>query len=143
MARLYLALGSNLGDRERNLCTALEKLDAVFGPRVAVSPLMNTASCGFSGPDFLNGIVVYESRRRALTILGICKLIETEMGRRDVPEYDSRGDRVYHDRIIDIDILKYGNLHIQTQELNIPHPQMESRPYIKELLLHLQVVENI
>lgn len=140
MAKLFLALGSNLGDRESNLKDALARLDAVFGARADQSRTINTAACGFDGPDFLNCIVVYESRRRPATILRICKQIERAMGRTDAPEYDENGNRVFHDRIIDIDILSYGNIKVNTDTLTIPHPQIQTRPYIKELLSGLQPV---
>lgn len=137
MAKLFLALGTNLGDRERNLEEALAHLDAIFGARAALSPIINTAACGFDGPDFLNCIVVYESRRRPDTILRICKQIEARMGRTDAPEYDEKGNRVFHDRIIDIDILLYGNNKVNTDTLTIPHPQVHTRPYINDLLTSL------
>ena len=138
MARLTLSLGSNLGDRRSNIEEALRRLDALLGPEDAVTPMINTTACGFRGPDFLNCLVVYNSRRRPLTILKICKEIEAQMGRHDTAEYDSCGRRIYHDRIIDIDILTYGKRKINTSTLTIPHPQVESRPFIKELLLLLQ-----
>ncbi len=134
MAKLFLALGTNLGDREDNLERALASLDSIFGVRVAQSPTINTEACGFAGPDFLNCVVVYETRRRPATILGICKKIERSMGRSDVPEYDRYGNRVFHDRIIDIDILIYGRLAVNTPDLVIPHPQIQTRAYVKELL---------
>ena len=134
MALIYLALGTNLGDRERNLERALTLLDGVFGERKAQSPIINTAACGFEGPDFLNCIVVYATRRRPATVLRICKEIEAAMGRTDAPEYDENGRRIFHDRIIDIDILLYGDKTVDTPELRIPHPQIETRPYVKELL---------
>lgn len=137
MAKLFLALGTNLGDRESNIEQALSLLDASFGPRFAQSPTINTEACGFDGPDFLNCVVVYESRKRPYTILKICKQIEALMGRTDVPEYDSGGNRVFHDRIIDIDILLYGRTVVDNQTLTIPHPQILTRPYVKELLSSL------
>lgn len=134
MAKLYLALGSNLGDRESNLKDALARLDSALGARVETSPTMNTEACGFDGPDFLNCVAVFESRRRPATILKICKQIESEMGRTDKPEYDKEGNRIYHNRIIDIDILLYGNKKIDSPDLKIPHPQVDTRPYVRELL---------
>lgn len=139
MAKLYLSLGSNLGDREKNIRTALELLDIAFGRHwKAVSPIINTKADGFDGPDFLNAVVCYESRRNAENILRICKDVERLLGRTDSPEYDSEGQRIYHDRTIDIDILLYGSLKMDTEMLRIPHPQVENRPFIKELLLLLQ-----
>lgn len=133
-----LALGSNLGNRESNLKIALNMLDIAFGRHPeSVSPVMETEAVGFEGPAFLNQAVRYRTCKSAKSVLAICKHIERQMGRTDTPEYAEDGSRVYHDRIIDIDILFYGNSTVNTPELIIPHPQVESRPYIKELLLNL------
>lgn len=135
MRELTLLLGTNLGDRRANLERALGELDSAFGGRrLRQTPVIETKACGFDGPDFLNMAVVYSSARRPETILKICKRIERRMGRNDAPEYAPDGNRIYHDRIIDIDILFYGEHNINTPELTIPHPQVESRPFVKELL---------
>lgn len=133
-----LALGSNLGNRENNLKVALNMLNIALGSQpVALSPVLETEAIGFEGPSFMNQLVRYRTAKSARTILEICKHIERQMGRTDAPEYAEDGSRIYHDRIIDIDILFYGKSRINTPELTIPHPQVESRPYIKELLLNL------
>lgn len=138
MEKLYLALGSNLGDRGDNIDRALELLDDALNSRyVSLSPVLETKALGFSGNDFLNCIVVYSCDSDPFDILDICKGIERKMGRTDPAEYDEKGNRIYHDRIIDIDILMYGDRRICTERLTIPHPQVETRPYIKELLLLL------
>lgn len=138
MDKLYLALGSNLGDRESYIRQAVRLLDDKFGrDHEAITPLMQTEAIGFDGGDFLNCIVVYRSDLSPKRILGICKEVEKELGRTDAPEYDASGKRVYHDRTIDVDILMYGSRKVETEDLVIPHPQVESRPYIKELLLFL------
>lgn len=133
-----LALGSNLGNRENNLKVALNMLNIALGSQpVALSPVLETEAIGFEGPSFMNQLVRYRTAKSARTILEICKHIERQMGRTDAPEYAEDESRIYHDRIIDIDILFYGKSRINTPELTIPHPQVESRPYIKELLLNL------
>lgn len=138
MAEVVLALGTNLGNRETNIRIALNMLDIAFGKHYnAISPLMETEAVGFEGPAFINCVVRYDLTKSPMTILRICKKIERDMGRTDEPEYDDQGNRIYHDRIIDIDILFVGKRRINTPELTIPHPQVESRPYIKELLLNL------
>ena len=135
---LYLALGTNLGDRERNIKVALNLLDIHLGSHFeAISDIVETEALGFEGPAFLNCVVRYRSSKSPLSILRICKTIERSMGRTDEAEYAPDGSRIYHDRIIDLDILIYGKRKIDTPELKIPHPQVENRPYIKELLLHL------
>lgn len=138
MDKLYLALGSNLGDRESYIRQAVRLLDVKLGrDHEAITPLMQTEAIGFDGGNFLNCIVVYRSDLSPKRILGICKEVEKELGRTDAPEYDASGKRVYHDRTIDVDILMYGSRKVETEDLVIPHPQVESRPYIKKLLLFL------
>lgn len=138
MEKLYLALGSNLGDRERNITRALELLDIrLNGHALAISPMMETKAIGFDGKDFINCVALYDCGSDPFEVLDICKSIERQMGRNDEREYDAEGRRVYHDRIIDIDILMYGDRKIDSDRLVLPHPQVETRPYIKELLLLL------
>lgn len=135
MKELTLLLGTNLGDRESNIQTALRKLDkALNGRRLRMTPVIETEAFGFTAPPFLNAIVVYESARKPQTLLKICKQIEQSMGRTDKPEYSPDGSRIYHSRIIDIDILTYGDVCCNSPELTIPHPQIKSRPFVKDLL---------
>lgn len=134
MKELYLLLGTNLGDRQANINEALMRLNKVFGTPVKQAPVIETEACGFVAPPFLNTIVVYKSARRPENILKLCKQIERSMGRTDAPEYAPDGSRIYHNRIIDIDILFYGDIQMETPELRIPHPQVESRAFVKELL---------
>lgn len=135
MAEVTLLLGSNLGDRERNIRSALNLLDIALGARPsASSSIIPTEACGFEGPEFLNCIVKYKTLKRPRTVLSICKNIEKALGRSDSPEYDAEGKRIYHDRIIDIDILYYGNLRMESPELTVPHPQIQTRPFVRELL---------
>lgn len=137
-SQLTLSLGSNMGNRENNIKVALNMLDIALGSHfTALSPIVETKAIGFDGADFLDCVVRYNCCKSPLTVLSICKHIERQMGRTDEPEYAVDGSRIYHDRIIDIDILTYGNRRISTEVLTIPHPQVESRPYIKELLLNL------
>ena len=132
---LVLLLGTNLGDREENIRRALEALDKAFGGRrVKISDIIETEACGFDGPPFLNAVVVYRSARKPENVLKICKQIERSMGRTDAPEYAPDGSRIYHNRIIDIDILFYGEHSVSTPQLSIPHPQVHSRPFVKQLL---------
>ena len=132
---LVLLLGTNLGDREENIRRALEALNKAFGGRrVKISDIIETEACGFDGPPFLNAVVVYRSARKPENVLKICKQIERSMGRTDAPEYASDGSRIYHNRIIDIDILFYGEHSVSTPQLSIPHPQVHSRPFVKQLL---------
>lgn len=139
MTEVTLLLGSNLGDRERNIRSALNMLDiALEGHYKAISPIIGTKACGFDGPDFLNCVVKYDTARQPFPLLKICKNVERNLGRTDEPEYDENGARIYHNRIIDVDILFYGMRHIEGETLTIPHPQVESRPFVRELLASLK-----
>lgn len=138
MPRTVLAIGTNLGDRENNVREALNRLECAFGAvPTALSPVVNTKAVGFEGPDFLNCLVEFDVDLEPFRLLETCKRIEKDMGRSDSVEYDSAGGRIYHDRVIDIDILTFGNQTVDTPELKIPHPQIKTRSYIKELLLTL------
>ncbi len=140
MAKLYLALGSNIGARKANIMSALSFLNGILGRYEALSDLVTTEACGFDGPPFLNCVVRYSSRKRPESILAICKDIERRMGRTDQPQFAPDGTRIYHNRIVDIDILLYGKVQMDTPVLTIPHHQIETRPYIKPLLE--QVMKN-
>ena len=116
--RLYLGLGTNLGNREENLSEALDRLDMAFGCHYeAVSDFIETEPWGFESDEmFLNAVVKYRvaiSQGTSQTefahgILRICKDIEKAMGRTGSPEYDPSGARIYRSRTIDIDILMIG-----------------------------------
>lgn len=133
--KIYLSLGSNLGDRARNISRALDLLNKELDTEYErLSPIIETESWGFSGNDFLNCVVIYDSDIKPEDLLKICKKIERELGRCDAPEYDASGTRIYHNRTMDIDILLYGEETISTQELTIPHPQMKNREFIIKCL---------
>lgn len=136
---VVLLLGTNLGDRPANIERAKALLSMRLGATIRTqSPVVETRACGFCGPDFLNCAVSFENIvLEPEAVLGICKEIEREMGRFDAPEYDADGNRIYHDRIIDIDILLYGGKTVDTPSLTIPHPQVATRPFVAELLKYI------
>lgn len=129
--RVFLGLGSNLGDKAANVLNAVEKLSQNFGCEpLAMSGLIETRSWGFDAPSFMNAVVVYELEIDPFKLLSLCKEIETLMGRVQNVEYDSEGKRVYHSRVIDIDILMMGDRSVDTPRLKIPHPLMEARDFV-------------
>lgn len=134
MPALYLALGSNIGARKANIMSALSFLNGYLGRYEALSDIVETEAFGFEGPAFLNCVARYNTRKRPETILDICKEIERRMGRTDQPQYAEDGSRIYHNRIVDIDILLYGKTEMNTPKLTIPHPQVTERPFIRPLL---------
>lgn len=132
---VYLSLGTNLGAKDKNIRKALRRLDmAFFFRRKALSEIIRTEAVGFDGPDFLNCVVCYRTGKSPRRILKICKRIERSMGRKDAPQFDAEGHRVYHDRIIDIDILLYGDLELSEPDLVIPHPGLSERVFFQKLI---------
>ena len=135
---VYLSLGSNQGDRQARIDEALRRLDKAVGrPYDALSSVIETPAWGFDGPPFLNCVVRYRTARRPETLLKICKRIERAMGRRGAPEYGADGRRIYRDRPIDIDILLYGDLSVETPELTIPHPLMREPEFVMRPLAEI------
>jgi 2-amino-4-hydroxy-6-hydroxymethyldihydropteridine diphosphokinase len=128
MPLVYLGLGSNLGDRRRNLERAVEHLDRTSGLRVArVSTFRETAPYGVQDqPDFLNGVVELETELDPPALLAAVKAIEVEIGR--TPTYR------WGPRLIDIDILLYDRLRWDSPELTIPHPGLLERSFVTEPL---------
>ena len=132
---IYLALGSNLGDREWNLEQAKALLAEALRVDMLCSQTLETEALGFEGPAFLNQAVCFESDITPEALLDLCQDIEVQLGRpRHEVEYDAQGRRIFHDRTIDIDILKFNDREIHTERLDIPHPQVWERPYVQELL---------
>ena len=136
---VFLSLGTNKGNRERNIKRALCLLNIALGKSwKAISDIVNTKAAGFEGPDFLNCVVAYDLRIAPGALLRRCKRIERLMGRRDAPEYALDGSRIYHDRVIDIDILLYGDLTVDEPGLQIPHPQLQARPFFGEMITQVR-----
>lgn len=136
---ICLLLGSNLGDREKNLARAREMLAERLQVTLRCSGIMETEAIGFDGADFLNQAVCFEKEMDPFDLLGLTQSCEEEMGREPHPaEYDRDGKRIYKDRIIDVDILEFNDLQIDTEKLTLPHPQVLSRPFVKELMKQLK-----
>ena len=121
MTTAYLALGSNLGNREANLRMAISAITRMC--RVtAVSSLYETEPVPAEQPAFYNAAVAIEAGLDPLPLLRFLKAIEEEVGRR--PGGTSQGPRP-----IDIDILLYGDEVVDSERLTIPHPRLAERPF--------------
>ena len=126
MYQVYLSLGTNLGNRKRNIREAIEKIEEQIGKVERQSALYETKPWGFSSPnDFINACVLVHTEIAPRQLLEATQRIEQEMGRtlKSV-------DGAYHDRIIDIDILLIDDLHIDEPDLKVPHPLMEERDFV-------------
>ena len=133
---IYLVLGSNLGDREWNLEQALARLSEALKTDMLCSQVLETEAVGFDGAPFLNQAVCFESDIEPEALLDLCQDIEAQLGRpRHKAQFDPvTGRRIYADRTIDIDILRFNDREIHTDRLTVPHPQLWERPYVQELL---------
>lgn len=141
---VFLGLGSNEGDRDLNLLRAMNRLDEAFGMHPErISRIVSSPAWGFEGPDFLNLCVLYRLPRKgtpeehATEILRQVKAVEKDLGRTEEALFDENGQRIYHNRPIDIDILLYGTHLIHTDELTIPHPLIGQRDFVRKPLLEI------
>lgn len=130
---VFLAFGSNLGNKGKNITRALELLEKEGLKPVLVSRPLTTAPEGFdSANDFLNSAAKFTTNHPPLEVLKITQRIERTLGRTR----KSRGG-IYHDRTIDIDILFYDNLTVSTPELTIPHPHIAARLFVLQPLCEI------
>ena len=130
MPTVYLGLGTNIGNKKENLTRAIEALSLALGNYTALSDFMETEPWGFDSENtFLNCVVAFDTIISPSRLLDTTESIERELGRTT----KSTGG-TYHDRVIDIDILLYGNETIESPRLTIPHPLMHLRDFVLEPL---------
>ena len=123
---IYLGLGSNIGNRKRNMRDAIQYLESIVGTLVRQSDLFETEPWGFDSPNlFINMCVCMETPLSPRQLLEATQSIEKKMGRTLKSEAGE-----YADRIIDIDILIYDDLKINDGDLIIPHPLMHERDFV-------------
>lgn len=133
MAKVYLGLGTNLGDKEANMQLAVSLIHERIGKIVSQSSFYETAPWGFESENsFLNAVICVETLYTPLETLRLTQKIELDMGRTR----KSSGS-VYHDRIIDIDLLLYDDLILHTPELTLPHPLMTQRDFVMKPLVEI------
>ena len=146
---VYLGYGSNMGDREENIRRAIDMTSALPSMRIeAVSDFIESKAAGFVGPDFVNCCARFSTSIPPETLLAELKSIERKLGRdNEGVRLDGAGNRIYHSRPIDIDILLYGDLALVTPSLQIPHPRMLEREFVmtplKQILTDVHLIENI
>ncbi len=132
MNRLYLSIGSNLGDRELYIQQSFRLIEKNIGKIVLQSSLYETIPWGFdSSLLFLNCAVVVETNLTPFKSLLITQAIEKEIGRKEKTHHS------YTDRVIDIDIIMYDDLILQTKELTIPHPLFHLREFVLQPLVEI------
>ena len=144
--RIYLGIGSNLGNRDTNLRTAIELIHERVGECLACSSIYRSAPQGFvSENEFANIVAVCETDYSPEQVLLITQTIEREMGRTQ-----KSVNGIYHDRVIDIDLLqayipdydsRFGiPIEYKSETLTLPHPRMTERDFV---MIPLREVEEI
>ena len=138
----FIALGTNLcgsqnNNRQQqlsqNLETALRALQKQVGKLLKCSSFLKTEPWGFkSDNSFLNAVALFQTSLTPTELLTATQHIELQMGRTSKSH-----DHQYHDRIIDIDILFYDDVCLQSTELTLPHPQIEQRDFVLKPLAEI------
>ena len=122
--KIVLSIGSNQGDRVRNLGEACRQIELRLGKAILISSIYETEPWGFEAPDsFLNQALMIASAMGPGEVLKTVQKIEEEMGRTHRLNF-------YTSRIIDIDIIFYDHLLIKQPDLIIPHPLMQLRKFV-------------
>lgn len=138
MHTVYLSLGSNLGDREATMRRAIGLLNERAGSVDRQSSFIETEPWGFESTNrFLNMCVRLLTTLSPEQLLLATKQIERELGRT---QKSVNGQ--YHDRPIDIDILMYDDVHIDSNDLTLPHPHMQEREFVMKPLREILSVGN-
>ncbi|GAB6010612.1 2-amino-4-hydroxy-6-hydroxymethyldihydropteridine diphosphokinase [Viscerimonas tarda] len=123
---VFLSLGSNLGDREKNLHGAVEKISEKIGEVVSLSSFYTTAPVGFVSDNFfLNAACRVKTSLTPLEILQTTQEIEKELGRTT-----KSNNETYSDRTIDIDLLLFDNVILHSDKLTLPHPHLHERNFV-------------
>ena len=131
LTKAYIALGGNLGDREKNFSEALAGLQSFPTLRLKRgSPVYETPPMGPAGQDrYWNAVVEVEADLNPEDLLTICLEVEERLGR-------VRGER-WGPRIIDLDLLLYGDLEWKSDRLILPHPEIAKRAFVLQPLVDL------
>ena len=130
--RAYVALGSNLGDRQAHLLAARRALAALPGTSIiAVSAVEETEPLGgMDQPAYLNQMVLLETELQPRALLHALQTIERLEGRR-------RGER-WGSRTLDLDIVRFGDRQLNDEDLIIPHPELPNRDFWRRELAEIE-----
>ena len=140
--QVFFGLGSNLGDKEQQLLTAIRLIGERVGPVLRQSSFLETEPWGFESEHrFLNAVILCETSKTPREVLRLTQQIERDMGRKKKVNRKSV-NRKYKDRPIDIDILLYDNLTVNEPDLKIPHPLMHERDFVMKPLQEIKKVES-
>ncbi|WP_431137091.1 2-amino-4-hydroxy-6-hydroxymethyldihydropteridine diphosphokinase [Psychroserpens mesophilus] len=121
---VYIALGSNKGDRLKHLQNAVDLIFKEIGKVTIIAKVYNTPAFGFEGNDFLNTCLYVETDFSAEDVLNKLLQIETKLGRTRTTS------ETYESRTIDLDILLYNDEVINSKHLKVPHPELQNRKFV-------------
>jgi len=128
---VYIGLGSNLGNGPHNLDAAVCLLESEVGEVLYTSSYIESEPWGFeSSNSFTNAVTAVSTELEPMDLLDVTQRIERQMGRT---RKHLKGEP-YADRVIDLDILLYDDLHIESERLTIPHPLIAQRSFVSEPL---------
>jgi 2-amino-4-hydroxy-6-hydroxymethyldihydropteridine diphosphokinase len=130
MSKVYFSIGSNKGNRSGLINEAIDKIDIIIGKVVLKSSIYETKSWGFNSNNFYNICILLESTLTPELILNKILTIEKDMGRLKTTDQ-------YSDRCIDIDILFFDNMIVNSKSLEIPHPRIQLRKFVLTPMLEL------
>ena len=131
MAKAVLITGSNLGDTTAHMAAARDQIARTVGPILACSALWESDPWELEAPQrFLNQVLVVETDLTPQQLLTTVETIERSMGRRHKGETAPDGHRLYHSRTMDIDLLFYDDLVLDTPTLTLPHPRIQERAFV-------------
>ena len=136
--KAVLSLGSNLGDRHFYLTEATKHIEKQTGKIVEKSSVYETEAWGFDAPPFLNQVIVVLTSLSPWQLLEQLQNIEKQLGRTQKSKTVNEKTN-YQNRSIDIDILLYDKLKINSEELTIPHPLIGQRDFVKIPLAELKI----
>lgn len=128
MRDIVLSLGSNI-EPEKHIRFAISELTSLYGD-LSISPVYQSKSIGFDGPDFLNLVLAFNSDRLLGEIIRFNQAVECKAGR-------IRGEKTYASRNLDIDVLLFGDENLRNEGKNIPRDEIEKNAYVLKPLSDL------
>ncbi len=128
MARVYVSIGSNI-ETEKNILSSIKALREHFG-ELDVSNVYETKSVGFEGDNFHNLVVGFDTDKSPLKISQVLKQIESDQGR-------TRAKEKFESRTLDLDQILYGDLVMQMEGVNVPHPDVMRYNFVLKPLAEL------
>jgi len=128
---LYIALGSNKGNKLQYLQSAVDAIFTTIGVVDKISKVYTTPALGFDGDDFYNACIKVETELKPKKVLKKLQAIETKLGRA------KKRSKGYESREIDLDILFYDDVILKDKSLTIPHPELHKRKFVLQPLLDI------